>query len=54
MNPLILSPAPEFQPAAFFTPTRKAAKSVLEFFSAQINNDHTRKAYLNATCLLRN
>jgi site-specific recombinase XerD len=22
---------------------------VLEFFTAQINNDHTRKAYLNAT-----
>jgi hypothetical protein len=33
---------------ALFTPTPKA-KRVLEFFTAQINNDHTRKAYLNAT-----
>jgi site-specific recombinase XerD len=32
---------------ALFTPTPKAAKRVLEFFTAQINNDHTRKAYLN-------
>jgi hypothetical protein len=37
-----------FQPA-LFTPTPKAAKRVLEFFTAQINNDYTRKAYLNAT-----
>ncbi|MGI8782610.1 MAG: tyrosine-type recombinase/integrase [Acidobacteriota bacterium] len=36
------------QPAALFAPTPKAAKRVLEFFTAQINNDHTRKAYLNA------
>ena len=45
---------------ALFTQTPKAAKRVLEFFTAQINNDqefftaqinndHTRKAYLNAT-----
>jgi hypothetical protein len=40
---IILSPAP------LFTPTPKAAKRVLEFFTGQINNDHTRKAYLNAT-----
>src|ERR1700692_4189089 len=46
---LILSPAPELQPAPLFTPTPKAAKRVLEFFTAQINNNHTRKAYLNAT-----
>lgn len=46
---LILSPAPELQPAPIFTPTPKAAKRVLEFFTAQINNDHTRRAYLNAT-----
>src|SRR5579862_5780298 len=46
---IILSPAPELQPAALFTPTPKAAKRVLEFFTGQINNDHTRKAYLNAT-----
>jgi site-specific recombinase XerD len=35
-------------PARLFTPTPKAAKRVLEFFTTQINNDHTRKAYLNA------
>jgi hypothetical protein len=29
-------------------PTPKAAKRVVEFFTAQVNNDHTRKAYLNA------
>jgi site-specific recombinase XerD len=34
---------------AIFAPTPKAAKRVLEFFTEQINNDHTRKAYLNAT-----
>jgi hypothetical protein len=28
--------------------TPKAAQRVLEFFTAQLNNDHTRKAYLNA------
>ena len=36
-------------PAPLFTPTPKAARGVLEFFTAQVNNDHTRKAYLNAT-----
>jgi len=46
---ITLSPAPELQPSALFTPTPKAAKRVLEFFTAQINNDHTRRAYLNAT-----
>ena len=46
---IILSPAPALQPAALFTPTPKAARRVLEFFTGQINNDHTRKAYLNAT-----
>jgi site-specific recombinase XerD len=35
--------------APLFTPTPKAAQRVLEFFTAQINNDHTRRAYLNAT-----
>jgi hypothetical protein len=35
-------------PVALFAPTPKAAKRALEFFTAQINNDHTRKAYLNA------
>ena len=47
---IILSPAAGLQPAPLFTPTPRAAKRVLEFFTAQINNDHTRKAYLNATC----
>ena len=36
-------------PAALFAPTPKAARRTVEFFTAQINNDHTRKAYLNAT-----
>lgn len=51
---LVVSPAPRqglsalHQPAPLFTPTPKAAKRVLEFFTAQINNDHTRKAYMNA------
>jgi hypothetical protein len=44
---LIIAPSPELHPA-FFTPTPKAAKRVLEFFTAQINNDHTRRAYMNA------
>ncbi|MGO9061564.1 MAG: tyrosine-type recombinase/integrase [Candidatus Binataceae bacterium] len=46
---LIPSPTPAVLPAALFTPTPKAARRVLEFFTAQLNNDHTRKAYLNAT-----
>jgi len=46
---IILAPAAELQSAPLFTPTPKAASGVLEFFTAQINNDHTRKAYLNAT-----
>src|SRR4029077_20534490 len=41
------SDTPDLQPA-FFTPTPKAAKRVLEFFTAQISNDHTRRAYMNA------
>ena len=40
---LILSPTPGLVPARLFAPTPKAAKRVLEFFTAQINNDHTRK-----------
>ena len=46
---IILSPAPELRPAPLFTPTPKAVRRVLEFFTAQINNDHTRKANLKAT-----
>ena len=44
----IIAPSPELQPAALFTPTPKAAQRVLEFCTAQINNDNTRKANLNA------
>jgi site-specific recombinase XerD len=46
---IILSPAPALQPAPLFTPTPKVARRILEFFTAQVNNDHTRKAYLNTT-----
>ena len=46
---ILVSPSRELHPAPLFTPTPKAAKRVLEFFTAQINNGHTRKAYLNAT-----
>ena len=35
-------------PAPLFTPTPQAAQRMLEFFTAQINNLHTRRAYLNA------
>src|SRR5450755_394381 len=48
-NDLAVSVSPAVLPAKLFAPTEKAAKRVLEFFTAQINNDHTRKAYLNAT-----
>src|ERR1700732_2151110 len=46
---IALSPAPALLPAQLYTPTPKAAQRVLEFFTAQINNDHTRRAYRNAT-----
>jgi site-specific recombinase XerD len=46
---LVPSPAPASVPAPLFAPTPKAAKRVLEFFTTQINNDHSRKAYMNAT-----
>jgi site-specific recombinase XerD len=36
-------------PVALFTPTPKAAKRVLEFFTTQINNENTQKAYMNAS-----
>jgi len=49
MNQLIPSPTLDLLSARLFAPTAKAAQRVLEFFTAQINNDHTRKAYLNAT-----
>lgn len=46
---LILSPAPSLLPAPLFAPNPKAAKRVVEFFATQISNDHTRRAYINAT-----
>jgi len=46
---IIVSFSPDVAPAAIFAPTPKAARRTLEFFTAQVNNDHTRKAYLNAT-----
>jgi site-specific recombinase XerD len=46
---IVVSLAPELVAAPIFAPTPKVAKRVLEFFTAQVNNDHTRKAYLNAT-----
>jgi integrase/recombinase XerC len=48
MNELVPAPAPVVFPAPLFAPTPKAARRVLEFFTTQINNDDTRKAYLNA------
>jgi integrase len=48
-NELIIAPSQELLPAPLFTPTRKAARRFLEFFTAQINNAHTRRAYMNAT-----
>jgi site-specific recombinase XerD len=45
---IILSPTAELRPAPLFTPTAKAAKRFLEFFTTQIDNDNTRKAYFNA------
>jgi site-specific recombinase XerD len=40
---------PTVLPAKLFAPTPKAAKRVLDFFTAQINDNHTRVAYFNAT-----
>src|SRR5246127_4098560 len=48
-NELIIAPSSDLLPAPLFAPTRKAAKRFLEFFTAQINNAHTRRAYVNAT-----
>jgi integrase/recombinase XerD len=45
---ITLTPSPDLRPAPLFTPTPKAARRVLEFFTTQINNDHTRRAYANA------
>lgn len=43
-----LSPSPDLSPAALYSPTPKAKRRVAEFFATQVNNDNTRKAYLNA------
>jgi hypothetical protein len=43
------SPAPTVLPARLVTPTPKAARRVIEFFTAQIDNDHTPMAYRNVT-----
>jgi site-specific recombinase XerD len=48
-NELIIAPSQDLAPAPLFAPTRKAARRFLEFFTAQINNAHTRRAYVNAT-----
>ena len=49
MFPDILpSSTTRLSPAALFTPTPEAARRTLEFFTAQIPNDHTRRAYWNA------
>jgi site-specific recombinase XerD len=48
-NAIAVVPAPDLLPAPLFAPTKAAAKRFIEFFTAQINNDHTRKSYLNAT-----
>jgi hypothetical protein len=39
---LVAAPAPSLIPAPLFAPTPKAAKRVVEFFTAQVNADHTR------------
>jgi hypothetical protein len=46
---IILSPSPDLRPAPLFAPTRKAAQRFLGFFTAQINNANTRRAYINAS-----
>jgi site-specific recombinase XerD len=48
-NQLIPSPAPAVLLAPFFGPTPEAMKRVRDFFTAHLQNDHTRKAYKNAT-----
>jgi hypothetical protein len=49
MPGLIPAPAPPVFPVALFAPKLEAAKRGLEFFTAQIDNGHTRKTYLIAT-----
>jgi len=47
-NEIILYPDNELRPEGLFTPTPRAAKRVLEFFTAQINNDHTTRGFVGA------
>jgi site-specific recombinase XerD len=52
---IILSPPPSLtgimdKPPALFLPHAKAAERFFEFFAANINNDHTRRAYFRAAC----
>jgi site-specific recombinase XerD len=49
MSQSIVSPSADLLPAPLFAPSPAAAQRFIEFFTAQINNEHTRKAYLNAT-----
>ena len=47
-NELVPSPVPACVPAMLFAPTPRVAKRVFEFFTTPLNNDHPRKAYMNA------
>lgn len=46
---IAVAPAPALLPAPLFAPTPRVTRRFIELFIAQINNDHTRQAYLNAT-----
>jgi hypothetical protein len=48
-TPLAVAPASALLPAPLFAPTPRAAQRFVEFFTAQINDDHTCRSYLNAT-----
>ena len=45
---IVLVPTAQLIPAPIFAPTPKAEKRFREFFTTQVSNDHTRRAYLNA------
>jgi hypothetical protein len=46
-----IAPPPPVFPVTPFTPTPKAARRALEFFTAQIHHDHAHQAYMDATRL---
>jgi hypothetical protein len=46
---LVVAPGFELTAAPLFAPTSKAAMRVVEFLTTPINNDHNRRAYVNAT-----